>query len=85
MVEPVFSQLRGRQGLQRFRRNGLSAVRVEFALHAMAYLQLGPGGGFGRFYKPIWPFMASINGLLQSFNGFFVPVTPRLDHLSIQF
>jgi transposase len=37
MVEPVFSQLRGRQGLQRFRRNGLSAVRVEFALHAMAY------------------------------------------------
>lgn len=37
MVEPVFSQLRGRQRLQRFRRNGLSAVRVEFALHAMAY------------------------------------------------
>jgi transposase len=37
MVEPVFSQLRGRQGLQRFRRNGLRAVRVEFALHAMAY------------------------------------------------
>ena len=34
MVEPVFSQLRGRQGLQRFRRNGLSAVRAEFALHA---------------------------------------------------
>lgn len=37
MVEPVFSQLRGRQGLNRFRRSGLKAVRVEFALHAMAY------------------------------------------------
>ena len=37
MVEPVFSALRHRQGLQRFRRNGLAAVRVEFALHAMAY------------------------------------------------
>lgn len=37
MVEPVFSALRDRQGLQRFRRSGLGAVRVEFALHAMAY------------------------------------------------
>lgn len=37
MVEPVFSVMRCRQGLQRFRRRGLAAVRVEFALHAMAY------------------------------------------------
>lgn len=37
MVEPVFSHLRGRQGLNRFRRRGLAAVRLEFALHAMAY------------------------------------------------
>jgi len=37
MVEPVFSHLRTRQGLNRFRRWGLSAVRVEFALHAMAH------------------------------------------------
>ena len=37
MVEPVFSQLRGRQGLNRFRRKGLAGVQVEFALHAMAY------------------------------------------------
>lgn len=37
MVEPVFSQLRGKQGLHRFRRRGLGAVRREFALHAMAY------------------------------------------------
>jgi transposase len=37
MVEPVFSHLRGRQRLYRFRRRGLAGVRVEFALHAMAY------------------------------------------------
>lgn len=37
MVEPVFSHLRGRQRLNRFHRSGLSGVRVEFALHAMAY------------------------------------------------
>uniref|UniRef100_UPI0036DF6E34 transposase n=1 Tax=Photorhabdus sp. RM322S TaxID=3342825 RepID=UPI0036DF6E34 len=37
MVEPVFSALRGIQGLERFRRRGLSAVRVEFTLHAIAY------------------------------------------------
>jgi hypothetical protein len=37
MVEPVFSQLKCRQGLRRFRRKGLKAVRCEFALHAMAY------------------------------------------------
>ena len=37
MVEPVFSQLRSRQALRRFRRRGLQAVRLEFALHVMAY------------------------------------------------
>ena len=37
MVEPVFSQLRGKQGLNRFRRKGIAAVRREFSLHAMAY------------------------------------------------
>ena len=37
MVEPVFSYLRGSQGLNRFHRFGLRGVRVEFALHAMAY------------------------------------------------
>ncbi len=37
MVEPVFSQLKCRQGLRRFRRRGLQAVRCEFALHALAY------------------------------------------------
>jgi transposase len=37
MVEPVFSVLRERQGLNRFRRRGLTGVRLEFALHIMAY------------------------------------------------
>jgi transposase len=37
MVEPVFSHLRGQQGLSRFRRSGLRAVQREFALHVMAY------------------------------------------------
>ncbi|MDE9486402.1 transposase [Xenorhabdus bovienii] len=37
IVESVFSALRGIQGLERFRRKGLSAVKLEFTLHAMAY------------------------------------------------
>ncbi|WP_182915880.1 IS1182 family transposase [Massilia cavernae] len=37
IVEPVFSSLRGQQGLDRFRRRGLQAVKREFALHVMAY------------------------------------------------
>lgn len=37
MVEPVFSHLRGKQGLNRFRRKGMKAVTCEFALHVMAY------------------------------------------------
>ena len=37
MVEPVFSVLRGKQGLNRFRRRGLAGVRLEFALHIITY------------------------------------------------
>jgi len=37
MVEPVFSVLRGRQGLNRFLRKGLAGVKLEFALHVLAY------------------------------------------------
>lgn len=37
MVEPVFSSLREGQRLQRFHRQGLKKVRLEFALHALAY------------------------------------------------
>lgn len=37
MAEPVFGSLRERQGLRRFRRKGANAVRLEFALHVLAY------------------------------------------------
>ena len=37
MVEPVFAELRERQGLTRFLRRGLAGVRLEFALHCLAY------------------------------------------------
>lgn len=37
MVEPVFSNLRGKQCLSRFRRMGLKGVMREFALHAIAH------------------------------------------------
>ena len=37
MVEPVFAELKGAQGLTRFRRFGRTKVAVELALHACAY------------------------------------------------
>lgn len=37
IVEPVFSSLRCQQGLNRFRRRGLQAVKREFALHVLAH------------------------------------------------
>jgi hypothetical protein len=36
IVEPCFAELRERQGLKRFHRRDLKAVRVEFALHCIA-------------------------------------------------
>ena len=47
MVEPVFSTLRERQGLNRFRRRGLSRIRLEFRLHLMAY-NLGRALAYAR-------------------------------------
>jgi hypothetical protein len=37
IVEPCFAELKERQGLQRFRRRGMRAVRAEFALHCIAF------------------------------------------------
>jgi hypothetical protein len=37
IVEPVFAELKDRQGLRRFRRRGLRGVRLEFALHCIAF------------------------------------------------
>ena len=50
MVEPVFAYLRERQGLNRFRRRGLPGVRLEFALHALAY-NLSRAVVYGRLIK----------------------------------
>lgn len=52
MVEPVFSELRGLQNLNRFLRRGIENVRVEFSLHCIAYnlrraIILGIGGALG--------------------------------------
>lgn len=51
MVEPVFSHLRYQQGLNRFRRKGLSGVRLEFSLHALAH-NLSRAVAVGRFLSP---------------------------------
>jgi transposase len=51
MVEPVFSTLRERQGLNRFRRRGLNRVRLEFRLHLMAY-NLGRALAYAR--RGLW-------------------------------
>jgi len=59
MVEPVFSHLRERQGLHRFRRRGLAGVRLELRLHlmaynlgrALAYARRGAGGGSLRCWN----------------------------------
>ena len=37
IVERIFAEIRERQGLKRFHRRGLFAVRAEFALHCIAF------------------------------------------------
>lgn len=37
LAEPPFAEIKDRQGLRRFHRRGLSGVRVEFALHCIAF------------------------------------------------
>jgi hypothetical protein len=37
IVEPCFAELHERQGLRRFYRHGLAAVRVEFAFHCIVF------------------------------------------------
>ena len=69
MVEPVFSQLRGRQGLNRFRRKGLAGVKIEFALHAMAY-------NLGRalvlaFFSALYQWLRWMTGAFERMFGFW--------------
>jgi len=68
MVEPVYSVLKDRQGLRRFRRRGLAKVRLEWALHALAY-------NLGRYLVFTAPGAAEANALLstakEAADGFF--------------
>jgi hypothetical protein len=82
MVEPVFGELKHRQGLRRFRRRGLQKVRLEFSLHAMAhnlrrFLILGPGlepffssfSRWARFYPALWESSGAPTSFLFTFSG----------------
>lgn len=68
MVEPVYSVLKDRQGLRRFRRRGLAKVCLEWALHALAY-------NLGRYLVLTAPGAAEANRLLstakEAADGFF--------------
>lgn len=68
MVEPVFSVLKLKQGLTRFRRRGLRAVQRELALHVIAYnlsraLALGP---FSSRFRPLWSLAKRLWGWIES-------------------
>lgn len=69
-VEPVFSQLRLSQGLNRFRRKGLAGVRLEFAVHALAY-------NLGRLIALIYPLKRLYRALTNA------PIVPR-EHESFE-
>jgi hypothetical protein len=70
MVEPVFSVLRERQGLHRFRRKGLAGVRLELRLHliaynisrAVAYAQRGTGRGIFGLIQQLLGLASTIVG-----------------------
>ena len=58
MVEPVFSVLRLKQGLNRFRRRHARGARLELMLHLMAY-NLGRAVA-ARFWRLCWRLTASV-------------------------
>jgi len=76
MVEPVFSELGDKQGLNRFRRKGLEKVRTEFSLHVIAY-------NLGRWLKlpKLLPLLVLIglffNVMLPSMALAWTPSGPR--------
>lgn len=77
MVEPVFATLRERQGLNRFHRRGLRAVRLEFRLHIMAYnlgraLAYARRGLWGRLLglcRLIWALCQPLRGAKSKFRN----------------
>lgn len=70
MVEPVFSHLRGQQGLRRFRCTGLRAVKREFALHVMGY-NLARAIALARAFLDLFSLA----------HGGFMPLRARLDRI----
>lgn len=81
MVEPVFSSLRGVQGLNRFKRFGLENVRVEFAIHACAYnlsrflRHLGTGWVESDVYSPVTPYNRIFFCITLLYNRFYASKT----------
>lgn len=67
MVEPVFSHLRGQQGLNRFRRSGLKAVKREFALHVMAYNLSRAVALVGALFVALFIVLNSLPAVVSSF------------------
>jgi transposase len=59
IVERIFAEIRERQGLKRFHRRGLLAVRAEFALHCIAF-NLKQAAACLRLI--LWGFSVRVNG-----------------------
>jgi transposase len=79
MVEPVFSALRERQGLNRLRRRGLDKVRLEFRLHLMAY-NLGRALAYVRqgFLPPLLRHFAALLDAITRYPASLLPRTRQL-------
>ena len=76
-VEPVFSQLKERQGLNRFRRKGLAAVRLEFAIHVLAY-------NLGRAVALTLGYFCLIGRLSLAISGIRRALKAERDFLALQ-
>lgn len=76
MVEPVFSHLRGRQNLNRFRRRGMQGVEREFALHVIAYnlsRAIALLKGSSLFFAPITGLLRALVNALHRQMSFLLP------------
>lgn len=71
MVEPVFSHLRGKQGLNRFRRKGVKAATCEFALHVMAYNLSRAVALLRAVFHANFPLIQTVSALAARFSRSF--------------
>jgi len=81
-AERPFAEFRQRQGLTRFHRRGSAGVRVEFALHCIAFdlkWALGHFGGTGRLLWSVWIAVYATEDA-RGFVFGFVAVTPTAGH-----